>query len=43
MSKNVEQSILDKIEIPGWSTARGVVKVSSTEVEEEQIKEVEGP
>jgi hypothetical protein len=41
MHRNAEELILEKIEIPSWSTARGVVKVSSVEVEEEDIRQVE--
>lgn len=41
MDESVEQAILDKIKIPGWTTTRAVLQDSSDSVPEEEYRRVE--
>ena len=40
-NQNMEEMILEKIEKPNWSTARGVLTYSSAEVDPDEITEIE--
>lgn len=40
-TQNMEEMILEKIETPNWSTARGVLKIASGEVSPDEIREIE--
>ncbi len=41
MSKDVEQSVLEKIQAPGWTTPRAVVRTQTGDITQEDIRRVE--
>ncbi len=41
MSKGIEETIMDRINGPGWVTTRGVLKDPSGQSTEEEVREVE--